>query len=59
MDRVNGEGGRHDDQVDSMSQFLIFDLDKRLWVEREHDEFGRPLRGRFKKQLRTPAKMRI
>jgi predicted phage terminase large subunit-like protein len=36
--------GRHDDQVDSFSQFVIFQLKNWRWVETEHDDNGRPQR---------------
>jgi len=35
--------GRHDDQVDSMTQFIQFDLQYWKWVLTELDETGRPI----------------
>ncbi|WP_051132610.1 phage terminase large subunit [Sphingobium bisphenolivorans] len=36
--------GRHDDQVDSFSQFVQFQLNNWKWVETQYDAKGRPLR---------------
>lgn len=33
---------RHDDQVDSLSQFLQFQLSRKGWIEREYTPEGRP-----------------
>jgi predicted phage terminase large subunit-like protein len=36
--------GRHDDQVDCLSQFLEYHIIRGGWLLEERDEFGRPLR---------------
>ncbi|MEO6152344.1 MAG: hypothetical protein ABIT09_08550 [Croceibacterium sp.] len=36
--------GKFDDQVDSLTQLLAFDIERRRWIETEHAEDGRPLR---------------
>lgn len=51
--------GKHDDQVDSMTQFLEFDIAKRAWVDMDYDEDGRPMRIRRREVNRRPMVRQI
>lgn len=44
--------GRNDDQVDALTQFLAFDLQRRRWVESEYGADGRLLRVNRREQPR-------